>query len=958
MLDPLSTISFTSNIVQFLDFAGEVVSGARELYNSEKGTTEANQELEDLAKAIQDHARKIKSNEISIVENGASYQLETLLRLSQQCEKVALELLEVLGTLKLKDDRRGWNSVKRALLTVWKQSEIDKLQIRLDRINNELHNQVSLSNQQEVHKLLRDLISKNEKLSASLEKELKSLRKCFDATFERLSREHQMDRETTAAWSQLILASQLGIDYSVEQYILNNLYFHSMFYRQESISKEHSQTFRWIFEKDNVKSNPSWHNVNFAQWLVTEDCSNLYWVSGKPGSGKSTLMKYLADEPKVTKLLKQWAGNDKLAVANFYFWSAGDDLQKSALGLLRSILFQILRECPDLIKHAFPREWNNRNSENLLLPLSFSNHFKKVVYLRAALRRIMPLLSKQGVKLCFYIDGLDEYEGDPADIISIVDLLHEGSNVKACVSSRSWNEFEASFGAENPWKLYIHELTREDIRLYTEDKLGKDKRFKQMQAAEQNCPDLVNSIVEGAQGVFLWVVLVIHSLQEGMTHGDGIRDLQRRLDEIPTDLEEYFKIILDSVDKRYRKQTAHTFRLLLEVEGTHSLMGCWFVEESDLNSVLKMPVSTVPDSTKQYRIEQMKKRINARGMGLLQVYQQGDGPYAEKLDTLNFPAVGFLHRTVRDFFMMVDMRKLLDCWSSSSFNANLEVCQASLAVLKTCPSQKPEFTKQGPAYRLVCRFFSSAEWLTQIGQLEEVLLALTNELTATLAKHRKRGAKVPRIFNPIAIHESLENSSDFALITMAIGAGHFGFVRHKLNDMDLSIFKRPETLVFSLFAENNRKGRTEIVQFLLGKGLDPSRAVIEVLRSADGYYVNRFKDSTIITEFYDTIKLLLKKGANIDGIEFETGFRGIRSARSILEKALTGEQLKALNILESEKGSINTGWVRKKVEGRNVIDQEKVKEVKEVYVENRRPKAKVHDKLKSRIRKFVFLKQN
>ena len=111
MLDPLSTISFTSNIVQFLDFAGEVVSGARELYNSEKGTTEANQELEDLAKAIQDHARKIKSNEISIVENEASYQLEILLRLSQKCEKVALELLEVLGTLELKDNRRGWSSV-------------------------------------------------------------------------------------------------------------------------------------------------------------------------------------------------------------------------------------------------------------------------------------------------------------------------------------------------------------------------------------------------------------------------------------------------------------------------------------------------------------------------------------------------------------------------------------------------------------------------------------------------------------------------------------------------------------------------------------------------------------------------------------------------------------------------------------------------------------------------------
>jgi ABC-type thiamine transport system ATPase subunit len=53
--------------------------------------------------------------------------------------------------------------------------------------------------------------------------------------------------------------------------------------REERILEAHEKTFRWIF-----KDSP------FKHWLESKTGSNLFWISGKAGSGKSTLMKLQA----------------------------------------------------------------------------------------------------------------------------------------------------------------------------------------------------------------------------------------------------------------------------------------------------------------------------------------------------------------------------------------------------------------------------------------------------------------------------------------------------------------------------------------------------------------------------------------------------------------------------------------------------------------------------------------
>jgi hypothetical protein len=112
-------------------------------------------------------------------------------------------------------------------------------------------------------------------------------------------------------------------------------------------------------------------------------------------------------------------------------------------------------------------------------------------------------LTSRKFKFCFFIDGLDEFDGKPGDIIRIIELLNKSNSLKASVSSRPWNEFEASFGKLPPCKLYLHELTEKDIQCYVEDTLGRDERFLELLANDEQCPDLVKDIVDAAHGVFL-----------------------------------------------------------------------------------------------------------------------------------------------------------------------------------------------------------------------------------------------------------------------------------------------------------------------------------------------------------------------------------------------------------------------------------------------------------------------
>lgn len=105
--------------------------------------------------------------------------------------------------------------------------------------------------------------------------------------------------------------------------------------RLEQIDDSAGCSFEWVFEK------PA---IGLSNWLQKGD--GLYWVSGRPASGKSTFMKFLHNDKRTSELLRGWYSRSEHVNANFFFHYRGTLIQKSFEGLLRSILSQILEQAP------------------------------------------------------------------------------------------------------------------------------------------------------------------------------------------------------------------------------------------------------------------------------------------------------------------------------------------------------------------------------------------------------------------------------------------------------------------------------------------------------------------------------------------------------------------------------------------------------------------------------------
>jgi hypothetical protein len=81
----------------------------------------------------------------------------------------------------------------------------------------------------------------------------------------------------------------------------------------------------------------------------------------QPGSGKSTLMKQAFDHADTVRALKKWAGPADLCMASYYFWNQGFEMQKSQIGLLQSLLYQILKSLPTLIPEIASQRLNHES---------------------------------------------------------------------------------------------------------------------------------------------------------------------------------------------------------------------------------------------------------------------------------------------------------------------------------------------------------------------------------------------------------------------------------------------------------------------------------------------------------------------------------------------------------------------------------------------------------------------
>ncbi|KAK6840192.1 hypothetical protein PG987_006058 [Apiospora arundinis] len=734
-MDALAALGLASNILSFVDFTWKLLAGANEIYASGAGISDDAQFLDTITKDVRYYDERI------VAVPNATPELKSLAR---QCDEIAQDLLESLDKLRIKGHKTRWNSFLVALRGVRSKKKVEQLTDKIAKIQSRMtaHMQeLLLHNVSGLSRAIKELQLTHINLGIAIKDEVPSLKQEIQDALEKLVDENSTPRmkeyfqqrqaqelspgliaEVSAQMQRLAHAmgnlELRGTEAGSNHKLLKKLYFKSISTRERKIEKAHSSTFQWLVNSDQQPK----QCLDFTTWLRRG--TGVFWIHGKPGSGKSTFMKFVCNQEVVRDYIQDWANGDQLVTASFYFWYAGSRLQNSLEGLLRTLLFEMLRHVPGVIPSI-------TSDSKLKLPLSYDEDWDLDTLFKMY---DIVLRGQRGVKFCFFIDGLDEFKDEDhrslRDLITALRRLETSDNMKLCVGSRSWVEFADIYGHVPCKSLKLEDLTRNDIQNYVKDRFNSHEQFSRLQETDPNYEGLVSEVVDRAQGVFLWVRLVVQMLLEGFTFHDSVNTLRQRLTSFPEDLEEFFDHMLKSIPSAYRGQAAQTFKVATEVDQPRLLIFYYFLDEELQRDPLTLNSSYTPLDPLEVsaKCEKMRRQLNARSRGLLEITtDDNDGERSASTqgsDSCYFDSkVDFLHRTVRDF--LVSPRKTLDFFNSNvGNNTDLSIAAAKAAFDQV---KFAEFSGPTQFSRLVDIFFSHTRHAAGVSEsttkLDDVLEA-------------------------------------------------------------------------------------------------------------------------------------------------------------------------------------------------------------------------------------------
>ncbi|KAK0620578.1 hypothetical protein B0T14DRAFT_457672 [Immersiella caudata] len=420
----------------------------------------------------------------------------------------------------------------------------------------------------------------------------------------------------------------------VETHCSQALSFPQMRYRESAIRDPLSKTCDWLFS----------HDV-YQRWESRSDPTlrgRFLWVKGKPGTGKSTLMKQAVRRAKLREK------TEAIVIGAFFFSARGTILERSPRGMMLTLCRDLFDRDDDFKTHVirhYKSQWELHPDRGMAEVPTAGWWSPDEEELQNLFMSGLSCRPNSAPPVVLFIDALDECEGNGARgvVRYLVTLLEAaetaGQRLELCLSSRHYPTITTARSVD----IFVEDGNPDDILLYIRSKIPNG-----IMPDSRAVDILRNLILEKSSGIFLWVVMVIDDVLRDVDEGKAASEIEQSLEEVPGDLLPLFSTLIGTIRPNERPAAVRLIQWILlsntaiPLKSLHAILVC----SDDTIQTLNAGYGEQPRNSLELSLvwdidlERMKRNICSISRGLIEV----------KVDRLGTHIVQFIHESVREFF--------------------------------------------------------------------------------------------------------------------------------------------------------------------------------------------------------------------------------------------------------------------------------------------------------------------
>ncbi|KAB8290901.1 hypothetical protein EYC80_008537 [Monilinia laxa] len=543
---------------------------------------------------------------------------------------------------------------------------------------------------------------------------------------------------------------------------------------------------------------------------------------------------------------------------SFFLHGRGNTLQKSRLGMFRSLLHQLLLRAP-ATGAAFQRSFEEKLYSQDEPGKDWDWHINEIYDF--FISTVEDAATTQSVNI--FVDALDEADDGTDDRDTSYHIVKEFHKINDMLCSKrlrsticfSCRHFPVITKSQR-WEIWVEKENHEDISTYIRDEL--EKRLSPAEAENQYLMEWQDTIIKEAQGVFQWAALVVGMVVQYYDNGMSPRETRQMLAKVPKQLGDVYKHILEQViEKEDYQQTLRLMRWICLAERPLTIVEIRFAMNLPDTDTLDAEFEELELPTH----DTMKRRVVSLSGGLVEFKKHEEQEIVQ-----------FIHQSVNDFLFQGGL-DFLDTTIRGNpigqgHNHLSVVCANYIGIIRPDYSKKPDrgdIQAQFPFVGYAVRsWYLHAEKAEAHGVLQDYLLQFIQHhpyalkswirLYETIDPFNNSGRRPE--YNSTLLHIT----SGANLLSVVNGLLKVGYELESMN------------------ADGNRAlhyasrwGHVQIVKTLLDAG-----ALIDVVNKTKCTALER----AAVNGHREVVKMLLARGANVNK---RTGYTGNALYRATLK---------------------------------------------------------------------------